>query len=85
MIINMLGIFPRGLYLNEAIDVARGELHWECNYEREATYHRAYRTHLLAYPQDFYCPRVIDHLSTRSILTTEFVDGLEIDTFMQAP
>jgi hypothetical protein len=34
----MLGIFPRGLYLNEAIDVARGELHWECNYLREAEY-----------------------------------------------
>lgn len=38
LIINMLGIFPRGLYLNEAIDVARGELHWECDYEREAAY-----------------------------------------------
>lgn len=84
MIINMLGIFPRGLYLNEALDIARGELHWECNYDREATYQRAYREHLLSYPKDFYCPRVIDHLSTRSILTTEFVDGLEIDTFMNA-
>lgn len=38
MLIDMLGIFPRGLYLNEALDVARGELHWECNYEREAYY-----------------------------------------------
>ena len=37
-IIDMLGIFPRGLYLNEAIDVARNELHRECDYEREATY-----------------------------------------------
>lgn len=37
-IIDLLGIFPRGLYLNEAIDVARNELHWECNYEREALY-----------------------------------------------
>ena len=37
-IIDLLGVFPRGLYLNEAIDVARNELHWECNYEREALY-----------------------------------------------
>jgi aarF domain-containing kinase len=81
-IIDMLGIFPRGLYLNEAIDVARGELHWECNYLREAEYQRAYRTHLLSYPKDFYCPLVIDHLSTRSILCSEFIDGREIDTYM---
>jgi aarF domain-containing kinase len=82
-IIDMLGIFPRGLYLNEAIDVARGELHWECNYLREAEYQRAYRKHLLNYPKDFYCPLVIDHLSTRSILCTEFIDGREIDTYMK--
>lgn len=82
MLIDMLGIFPRGLYLNEAIDVARGELHWECNYEREAYYQREYREHMLKYPKDFYCPEVIDHLSTRTLLCTEFVDGREIDTFM---
>jgi len=82
MLIDMLGIFPRGLYLNEAIDVARGELHWECNYEREATYQRAYREHLLAYPKDFYCPKVVDHLSTRTLLCSEFVEGREVDTFM---
>lgn len=84
-IIDMLGIFPRGLYLNEAIDVARSELHWECDYEREATYQRAYREHVLGYPEDFYCPKVFDHLSTRSLLCSEFVDGREVDTFMDSP
>lgn len=83
-IVDLLGIFPRGLYINEALEVAKGELHWECNYEREATYQRAYREHLLPYPNDFYCPSVIDHLSTRNILCTEFVEGIEIDTFMEA-
>merc|ERR1719276_561459 len=68
MLIDVLGIFPRGLYLNEAIDVARGELHWECNYEREAYYQREYRKHLLKYPKNFYCPEVIDGLSTKTIL-----------------
>jgi len=78
----MLGIFPRGLYLNEAIDVARNELHWECDYNREAFYQRAYREKLLAYEGDYYCPMIIDHLSTRNIMCSEFVDGREIDTFM---
>ena len=84
-IIDMLGVFPRGLYLNEALDVARGELHWECDYHREAAYQREYRKHVLRYPKDFYCPEVIDHLSTKEILCTEFIDGLEIDTFMHSP
>jgi len=84
MLADMTGIFPRGLYLNEALDVARSELHWECDYEREATYHRAYRTAVLRYPKDFYCPEVIDHCSTKHVICTEFVDGVEIDTFMNA-
>lgn len=37
-IVDMLGVFPRGLYINEALDVARRELHWECDYTREASY-----------------------------------------------
>ena len=37
-IIDLLGIIPRGLYLNEALDVAKCELHWECDYLREAAY-----------------------------------------------
>ncbi len=81
-IIDLLGVFPRGLYLNEAIDVARNELHWECNYEREALYQRAYRNHVSNYPSDFYVPKVIDNLSSKTILCSEFVNGREIDTFM---
>ena len=38
MLVDMLGIFPRGLYLDELIKVSRGELHWECDYLREASY-----------------------------------------------
>jgi predicted unusual protein kinase regulating ubiquinone biosynthesis (AarF/ABC1/UbiB family) len=36
MLVDVLGVFPRGFYLNELIKVTRGELHWECDYEREA-------------------------------------------------
>lgn len=53
---DVLGIFPRGLYIDEAIRVSRKELHWECDYTREAEYQIAYRKHLLRYPNDFYCP-----------------------------
>ena len=42
-LIDTLGVFPRGLYLNELIRVARGELHWECDYEREGRIQMEYR------------------------------------------
>jgi len=83
-IIDMLGIFPRGLFLNEVIDVARGELHWECDYDREALYQREYKKHADKYPKDFYVPQVIDEMSTKHLLCTEFIYGKEIDTFVNA-
>jgi len=36
LLIDVSGVFPKGLYLNELITVTRGELHWECDYKREA-------------------------------------------------
>lgn len=78
----MLGVFPKGLYLNELINVTRGELHWECNYEREAAYQTKYRNACSVSPHKFYAPKIIDHLSTREILVSEFVDGVEIDTLV---
>ena len=75
-----MGIFPRGLYINKFIEVTRKELHWECDYEREAAYQTKYRNAISASPDKYYAPEVIDHLSTKSILCSEFVDGVEIDT-----
>ena len=80
LLIDVSGIFPRGLFLEEAIKVTRGELHWECDYEREAAYQTKYRNHCIISPKKFYTPKVIEELSTKEILCTEFVDGVEIDT-----
>jgi len=77
----VLGVFPRGLYLNELINVTRGELHWECDYQREAQVQSLYRNKLLVSPDKFYAPKVIEHLSNKEILCSEFVNGVEIDTF----
>ena len=78
----MLGVFPRGLYLDELIRVTRGELHWECDYIREAAYQTKYRNKCIVSPEKFYTPKIIDHMSTREILCSEFVDGVEIDTIV---
>lgn len=81
MVADLLGIFPRGLYLDELIKVTRGELHWECDYSREASFQTQYRNACLSSPDKYYAPEVIEHLSTKEILCSEFVEGVEIDTF----
>jgi aarF domain-containing kinase len=80
LLIDVLGVFPRGLYLNELIQVTRGELHWECDYSREAQVQTLYRNKLLISPEKFYAPKVIEHLSNKELLCSEFVNGVEIDT-----
>ena len=66
--------------MNELIDTTRLELHWECDYLREASYQKAYRSYLTKYNDELYSPRVIDELTTKHLLCSEFVDGVEIDT-----
>jgi len=82
---DLFSVFPRGLYIDEVIRVTRKELHWECDYNREAAYQRRYSSAISVSPDKYYAPAVIDHLSNRSILCAEFVDGVEIDTLVNAP
>jgi len=85
MVSDLLGIFPRGLYLDELIKVTRHELHWETDYKREAEYQTRYRNACSVSPEKFYAPEVIEHLSNKEILCSEFVQGVEIDTFKNEP
>jgi len=85
MLVDVLGVFPRGLYIDELIKVSRSELHCECDYEREAAYQRRYHKACIVSPTKYYAPKVIDHMSNKEILCTEFVDGVEIDTLMAEP
>jgi predicted unusual protein kinase regulating ubiquinone biosynthesis (AarF/ABC1/UbiB family) len=39
-----------------------------------------YRNKLLISPEKFYAPKVIEHLSNKELLCSEFVNGVEIDT-----
>jgi aarF domain-containing kinase len=72
--------FPRGLFLNELIETTRYELYWETDYLREAKMQREYRDRLANYSKDYYTPLVIDDMSTKHLLCTEFIEGVEIDT-----
>ena len=76
--IHTLDIFPRGLYIENAMEVAREELKRECNYVFEAENQRQYKA-LVGDSQYFVVPDVVSELSTTAVLTTEFVAGVPLD------
>jgi len=71
-------IFPRGLYMDKVIDAARIELAREIDYKLEAKQQKKMRNLLKDY-KSVYVPDTIDFLSTKRILTLEFVDGVPVD------
>ena len=77
-LLNFWNIIPRGLYIESVINVAKRELNWEVDYVREAEWNRRFQKWLADYPM-FRIPAVIDHLSTKNVLTTAFFDGITLD------
>lgn len=70
------------MYLDELIKVTRHELHWECDYSREAQYQIKYGKAASVSPTKYGVPKVIEHLSTKEVLCSEFVEGIEVDTLV---
>lgn len=66
------------------LQVARHELKDECNYEREAHAMAAFGDIFKDF-FDFYVPKVYTDLSTKRIITTEFVEGVPIDRCVNEP
>lgn len=56
--IKIWDVFPKGMFLDNLINVAKRELAWEVDYIREAECTRKFRKLLEPYP-DYYVPRVI--------------------------
>lgn len=69
-------ILPKGLYLENTIQVMKEELDEECDYVREAECGVRMRDLLAADDQgDFVAPRVLRELSGPMVLTTEMMEG----------
>lgn len=71
-------IFPPGMYIDNVVKVAKRELAWEVDYNREAEFTSTFRDMIQHY-DSFYVPRVYPELSTSRLLTTEFVPGVPMD------
>ncbi|XP_072356328.1 atypical kinase COQ8A, mitochondrial isoform X2 [Scyliorhinus torazame] len=77
-VMNMSNALPEGLFPEHMIEVMSRELSLECDYEREAACYKQFRE-LVKDDPFFYVPRVIDHLCSKHILTTELVPGFPLD------
>lgn len=60
-IMKMWNIFPRGMFLDNLMSVAKRELAWEVNYVREAECTKKFRDLLEPY-SDYYVPMVVGKL-----------------------
>lgn len=82
LLVKATGLAPPGLFIDEIIRVGRKEVLLECDYEREMANQKKFQGLVEADPllsQVFKVPRVIEELTTKRILTTEFVPGGSIE------
>jgi len=83
MLVNATGMAPKGLFLDRIVDVSRKELLLEVDYEQELQNQLRMKQLVESDPilvnYGFIVPDVYPELSTKQILTTEFVSGGTID------
>ncbi|XP_076173990.1 ubiquinone biosynthesis protein COQ8, mitochondrial [Ptiloglossa arizonensis] len=77
-IMKVWDIFPKGMFIDNLVEVAKRELAWEVDYIREAECTRKYKKLVEPY-SEYYVPAVIDELSTSQVFTTEMVEGIPVD------
>ncbi|KAL6850061.1 hypothetical protein ACP4OV_020688 [Aristida adscensionis] len=82
LLLTYTNLIPKGLFLDRAMKVAKEELARECDYVLEASNQKRYKE-LLSDTEGFYVPKVIDELSSKKVLTSEFVTGVPIDKVAQ--
>lgn len=72
-------VFPPGMYIDNIVKVAKRELAWEVDYNREADFTANFKEMIKGYPE-FKVPEVFRDHSTARIITTEFVPGVPMDS-----
>lgn len=83
-LLNIVGIIPKDIDFRALLEEAKKQLHAEANYQLECRYLERYKAHL-ANNSDFIVPQAYPALSSETVLTMEFVDGVKIESLTQAP
>ena len=71
-------VFPPGIFIDNVVKVAKRELTWEVDYNREAEFTTNFGEMIQNYPQ-FRVPKLFKDLSTNRVITTELVPGVPMD------
>jgi aarF domain-containing kinase len=77
-ILNVAQLLPKGMYVENVINVMKRELTDECDYIREANSNRRF-AELLKDDPIFQIPKVYMDLTTPNILVCELIDGATFD------
>ncbi|KAL5276863.1 ADCK3 family protein [Megaselia abdita] len=83
-LLKVWSVFPRGFFIDNVVTVAKRELVWEVDYLREAEYTERFKEMVARFPE-YYVPKVMRDLTTKSVLTTEFVPGVPLDKCFELP
>ncbi|XP_039763432.1 atypical kinase COQ8B, mitochondrial [Pararge aegeria] len=83
-VLKVWNMFPKGMFIDNVVEVAKKELSWEVDYVREAECTRMFKKLLEPYPE-YYVPGVIDELCSSEVMTTELVEGTPIEKLFDAP
>ncbi len=81
-LISVANLLPRGLYVENAVAVAKKELALECDYYYEAAAQARFADLVASDPycsQNFRVPAVVPELSSQRVLASEWAPGIHID------
>ncbi|WP_420825460.1 ABC1 kinase family protein [Vibrio astriarenae] len=78
-LLSVVGLVPKGIDLSGLLEEAKKQLHDEADYGREAEYAVRYRNYL-ENDRDFVVPQIITEATCDTVLTMEFLNGVEIET-----
>ena len=87
-LIRVANVLPKGMYVENAVAVAKKELALECDYRYELQAQQRFASLVREDPECrdvFYVPDVVPELSSQRILTTERVHGVHIDRVAAYP
>ncbi|REL35252.1 AarF/ABC1/UbiB kinase family protein [Thalassotalea euphylliae] len=82
-LLKLSGLLPEHIQIDGLIAEAKKQLLVEADYRQEASFIGRYKTHLESEP--FCLPEVFKSLSTGSILSMNFIEGISIDKLGNAP
>lgn len=83
-VMKVWNIFPKGMFIDNIVEVAKKELAWEVDYIREAECTRKFKKMLAPFPE-YFVPEVVDDLCAQEVITTELIDGQQLDKLFDAP